>query len=106
MKCGDLYTYRIDGRIQSIRKEKSYYVCFVVPVLELIHLEEHTFQILKCSIEGSMERLEKWLAKHYRLSNKQIKAWISSIQRELVSVCLLTKKHIAPVKHRSTQKGK
>ncbi|MFH1830833.1 MAG: hypothetical protein ABH871_08690 [Pseudomonadota bacterium] len=98
MKCGELYTYDIDGRIQSIRKERGYYVCLVVPVLELIHLEEHTFQILKCTIENNMERLEKWLAKHYQLSNKQIRVSISSIQKELVSVCLLPKKHAKPSK--------
>ena len=52
MKRGDLYTFEIEGRMQSIRKEKDYYVCFVEPVLELIHLKNHTFQILKCTIEG------------------------------------------------------
>ena len=91
MKRGDLYTFEIEGRMQSIRKEKDYYVCFVEPVLELIHLKNHTFQILKCTIEGKMEKLEKWLKKHFSLSNEQIKASVSSIQKGLVNVCLLSK---------------
>jgi hypothetical protein len=91
MKCGEMYTFEIDGRKQSIRKEKDYYVCFVEPVLELLHLQEHTFQVLKCTLEGRMEELKDWISRHYLLTGDQLEKSIAYIQRELIDVCLLSR---------------
>jgi hypothetical protein len=90
MQCGELYTYTIDGRVQRIRKEYGHYVCFSEPVLELVHLQEHTFQVLKHTIEHELTALEEWLRHTYpELSAEQRRQSISAIQAGLVDLCLL-----------------
>ncbi|MBU0687000.1 MAG: hypothetical protein KKB81_04045 [Candidatus Margulisbacteria bacterium] len=91
MKIGEVFKYKVNGRTQIIRKEKDYYIAHNSDEMATFLLDEISFQVLKHTINNSVERCKASLAKKMRISLKMAGERIKRSQQELRASSFLGK---------------
>lgn len=98
MNVGDVYRYEINGVMQIIRKEKSFYVTYIEKDASFYEIDELPFIVIKYSLEKRIQDCIKYIANQYSLPEKEAIELLRHFQLELVQIGLLSPEHIYETK--------